>query len=194
MESGLTGRSSECPFASRLQVHRLRPRSSRAAHFHRSPSSVRRRSRSMNLKHRRLFFVGIAVLATIYIGSFAVLAFFGGYMALPSGRFRPFGLASPDTLIWQPRYGMFYAYRDAGGDRSHVADALGYVYSPLICITQLFIRPSIRFLLGDGSRPVPRPPFPSRHEFHPEVQRVFARLDREHPISPEAPTSPNEPK
>src|SRR5215208_5903102 len=122
----------------------------------------------------RLCWRTIIVLCAAYLVSFAVLAWMGGYVMVPSGYFRPpwlAGLSSTDTLVWQPRYGTFYLFHSAMDEDGYQADALGYFYSPLTVLVQRSIRPSVRFVLADGSTPSPRPALPRRRELHPNVQR-----------------------
>ena len=115
----------------------------------------------------------------LYVGSFAVLASCGGYLPLASGHFRPFQLAAGDRWIWQPRYGLFYSFRDAFGEDTHMADRLGYFYAPLICIHRWLFRPTIPFVNGDGSSIHPHPRFPTRREIHPLAQAAIFQAERD---------------
>ncbi len=137
----------------------------------------------MKTKRGKFICIALTLLSVIYLVSFAALAYFGGYMTLASGQFRPFGFASADTWVWQPRYGTFYPFHHAGGQDAHMADAIGYFYSPLICATQHSIRPSMPFIHADGSGASPYPRFPSRAELHPLMQTVVSNIERDLHIS-----------
>jgi hypothetical protein len=138
-------------------------------------------------KRAKLLCIALTSLAVSYFISFAVLAYFGGYMTVASGQFRPFRLASGDTWVWQPRYGTFYRYRDPSGRDTHMADTVGYIYSPLICVIQHTARPSMRFVHADGSAAIPYPRIPTRSELHPRMQPVISDMERQFHISWEHP-------
>ena len=61
-----------------------------------------------------------------------------------------------------------------------MADTLGCIYSPLICLHQRLFRPSIRFILPDGSSVTPRPQTPARTELHPASLQVLEQMENKY--------------
>ncbi len=72
-------------------------------------------------------------LAVLYIGSFALNSYYGGYWNKleRDGRDRwAVGLSMPTAILWQPRFGYWAPFR---------ADLLGTFYSPLIRLDRSFV-------------------------------------------------------
>lgn len=115
------------------------------------PRYCRRKFLFMTLRSKA-FINLIALILLLYVGSFIVLATFGGYTLLPSGKYRPVaGLANADTWVWQPRYGTFHFYLNAAGKEGIIATNLGYLYSPLILATQKILKPPVSMIVENGS-------------------------------------------
>ena len=136
---------------------------------------MRRDSMRAKLGNRKLIAVFLLML---YVVSFVPLAWFGGYLPRASRHFRiaP-GLAFEDSWVWQPRYGMFYRFQPAGGGEEYRADALGWIYSPLILLQQQCLHPTIRIVQSDGSRVASGPRKPLRTQLHPEVLRILPKIE-----------------
>jgi hypothetical protein len=83
------------------------------------------------------------VCVSIYIASYTLNSFFGGYWLVPEmdGRDRwSFGLAMMDAIMWQPRFG-----HEAIGR----SDYLGTFYTPLIRFDRKFVHTTIHFFDKD---------------------------------------------
>ncbi len=120
--------------------------------------------------------MALAGLVFLYLLTFTLNAFFGGYTLLPSGKYRPLtGLAQGDTWVWQPRYGTFHFYLAATGKRSTIADPLGYFYAPAILLVQRWVKPSASTGMAEG-KPYYQPP---PEQIHPVIQKMFDEMDRD---------------
>jgi len=112
-----------------------------------------------------------ACCVAIYIGSYAVLSFTGGWIVSESGELRMV-LAISDIFEWQPRFGSCQIFRWSGGNYGLRADPLGYFYAPLILFDQRFVHRTIRFISMDGKfvEPLPAPPY---DKYHPLRQNGY---------------------
>ena len=119
----------------------------------------------------------LAGLAALYVVSYASLSFTGGYRSLPTGHFRPFGLADFDALIWQPRWGECYTFRTATGDDTVVATPLGYLYRPLIALDQSYIHKKMQIFDAKGSLTT-NVDHLSVSQYHPTERPVVALIKR----------------
>ena len=109
-------------------------------------------------------------IATAYFLSFGILAHYGGYIMVPSGRtITPAGYAINDTMLWQPRFGTYIR------GRIHEDDLLGCFYSPLIRLHQHFIRPTIFLTEPDSKGRQSR--LPSRAELHPQMHQSLDQIE-----------------
>jgi hypothetical protein len=92
---------------------------------HRSKSEVR----------KSVFTLAICIF--VYVFSYGVNSFFGGYWLVPErdGKDKySFGLSITDAILWQPRFG-----HEALGD----FDLAGILYTPLIKFDRKFIHPTM---------------------------------------------------
>ena len=131
----------------------------------------------MNKRKRRVITI-IAVLG-VYLVSYAVLSFCGGYRLVMSGRARPGGLAFSDTFVWQPRFGVCYPFRTASGNDTHHMDALGLIYFPLIRLDHAFVhqtRPYITFTDDDVDQPHVHA-WPPTNQMHSTARRIIEAAD-----------------
>ena len=123
--------------------------------------------------------ITIAAVLGLYLISYAVLSFFGGYRLLMSGRTRPFALAFYDTFVWQPRFGVCYPFHTASGEDTHHMDFVGLLYFPLIHLDQTLVhqsRPYVTFEDDDldNLRFHDSPPI---EQMHPIARRLIAAAD-----------------
>ena len=121
----------------------------------------------------------VVALLGLYLVSYAVLSFCGGYRLVMSGRARPTGLAFSDTFVWQPRFGVCYTFHTASGDDTHHMDGLGLLYFPLIRLDQTLVhhsRPYITFADDDVDKPRVHD-WPPSEQMHPTAQRLIAAAD-----------------
>ena len=84
---------------------------------------------------RRVVLV-LTSLLLLYVVSFSLNTFSGGYRELPDrdGRDRySFGLSMTTAVLWQPRFGYWTPFR---------SDWLGAIYSPLIRLDRRFLHPT----------------------------------------------------
>ena len=87
----------------------------------------------------KICLMSLAVFAALYLGSYVILSVAGGHYLTFSGERRHGGrLAALDVAVWQPKYVTWIQYRSVGGDHRLRANALGYIYSPLIALDQAF--------------------------------------------------------
>ncbi|WP_348543632.1 hypothetical protein [Chthoniobacter sp.] len=125
-------------------------------------------------KPRRLrkFGIGFLGFLGVYLCSYIVLSFTGGWVVSQSGELRMI-LAVDDIFEWQPRYGQCQWFRWVGGNYGLRADRLGYFYAPLILLDQRHVHRTIRFLRLDGTfvEPFPAPPL---SQYHPLIADRFA--------------------
>jgi hypothetical protein len=90
----------------------------------------------LKTKIRKSFFA-LAICVFIYVFSYVLNSFFGGYWLIPErdGRDKySFGLSITDAILWQPRFG-----HEALGD----LDLSGAFYTPLIRLDREFIHPTM---------------------------------------------------
>jgi hypothetical protein len=91
--------------------------------------------KSPRLPAPRAFLI-LGAVTFLYIGSFALNSYFGGYWNQLErdrhGRWN-FGLSLHTAVLWQPRFGCWAPYR---------SDWLGAFYSPLIRFDRHLIHPS----------------------------------------------------
>lgn len=128
----------------------------------------------MSMKHLNRFLMAVAGLVLLYLATFGLNAFFGGYTLLPSGKYRPLsGLALGDTWVWQPRYGTFHFFLAATGKRSTIADPPGYFYAPAILLVQRWVKPSASTGMAEGGPSYQPPP----EQIHPVLQALFDEMD-----------------
>jgi hypothetical protein len=87
------------------------------------------------MSKRKRKVIMIAAMLGVYVISYALLSFCGGYRLVMFGRPNPPDLGISD-FVWQPRFGDCYQW----GAGYHM-DGLGLFYFPLIyCDQKLFIR------------------------------------------------------
>lgn len=133
----------------------------------------------MKAERRKIVVLTVGGLTLFYLGSYLALAFGGGYTFAASGKFRPINhLASTDMMVWQPRVGTFYSYRNAIGDDTYQSDWIGCTYAPLILLHQAFVAPSIRTIDSSGAVRPEGVPLPQRHQLHPAMIRELPELER----------------
>lgn len=130
-------------------------------------------------KRRRLrkFAFRFLLLLLLYVLSYALLSFSGGWMVTESGRWRPFGtVAEIDCIQWQPRLGFCQRFTWSGGHEGIRADFLGYFYAPLILLDQSHIHPTIPLFrtLGDPDNGIDTSRIPPLSEWHPTRVNQFA--------------------
>src|SRR4030095_12109336 len=149
----------------------------------RAPQSLTSGVRRPNMPHsvkptiKKRLLLAALIMAALYVVSFSVLIYNGGYLWVPSGHFRPINhLAMADTLVWQPQVGRYYAFRTASGDDTYQSDNLGSFYSPLIFLWQRFAAPSIRTVAADGTPLKAR--LPRRDQLHPTARRELPEVER----------------
>ncbi len=123
------------------------------------PLSIRRR-----LRRTCVITVGLLV---IYVCSYLILSFTGGYIVSESGEHR-IVVAMADVYIWLPYYGICRPFRNARGDHIIQYDLIGFFYCPLILLDQKYIHPTIRFL--DNGRYVVPSPAPALEKYHPRIE------------------------
>lgn len=93
----------------------------------------------------RLALLLVVLILLIYVTSYALLSVFGKYVTVASGRTRmPYGLAIPDTRVWQPYGGSGYMFLGVDRKTSWQADSVGLIYCPLMMLDQRFWHPNIR--------------------------------------------------
>jgi hypothetical protein len=147
--------------------------------------AAERRKRSGSCWFR--FLRDAAVILILYVASYAVLSYTGGWVISETGHDRPVPgapLAAADVYIWQPRYGRCEPFRNVLGENTLRADALGYLFAPLILLDQRFVHPTIPFTAPDG-RDNPAPPY---EDYHPlRANRFHGRCPYEMP--PDEPLS-----
>jgi hypothetical protein len=124
----------------------------------------------------RIRAVWLLLLLPLYLVSYAILSFMGGWMVTESGRWRPSGLAEIDSIQWQPRFGFCQRFIWSGGRPGIRADTLGYIYCPLILIDQARIHPTIPLwrLPGDPDSGFDSSRVPPITQWHPTVVNPFA--------------------
>lgn len=99
-------------------------------------------------KKIRKGFLTFAVCVSIYVVSYILNSFFGGYWLIPEmdGRDRySFGLSMPTAIMWQPRLG-----HEAIGN----FDFLGIFYKPLIRFDRKFVHTTIYLSEDDGEKTI----------------------------------------
>ena len=104
---------------------------------------------------------GCSVALTLYVISYCLDSFFGGYWEKPEmdGRDRySFGLAIPTAILWQPRWGHL-----AIGDY----DFLGMSYAPLIWLDRMCVH---RTLYVADPAGFDRASHLSRGQIHPDFR------------------------
>ena len=132
----------------------------------------------MKPQTKKRLLIATSVTAAIYLLSYAALAYGGGYLFVRSGHFRPLnGLAMMDTLVWQPRVGIFFPFRTISGKDTYQKDFIGALYSPLILFQQMTVTPSIRTVEPDGSRSTLRQTLPTRQKLHPSTQQELPEME-----------------
>jgi len=116
---------------------------------------------------RRRLLIGCAIVV-LYVGSYAVLSFTGGWIVSISGEFRPIeGIAMTDILEWQPRYGYCRRIRNVSGGYRIDADPLGYVYCPLVLLDQRYVHRTMPLSDLNAEN------VPPYDEYHPLVVNRF---------------------
>ena len=101
----------------------------------------------------------------------------GGYKSLPSGKFRPVLLSSPDTCVWQPRFGEAFPHQEISGEVTVHHDILGGVFAPLILLDQNFFHESFPAFTANYE-PTPELQKLSKSQWHP-LEKELADLDEE---------------
>ena len=123
-------------------------------------------------KRKRKVILIVAVLG-VYLISYFVLSFCGGYRLVMFGRPNPPGLGISD-FVWQPRFGECYQW----GAGYHI-DGLGLFYFPLIYCDQKLIhqsRPYLTFADADIDKPQAHG-WPPIEQMHPAARRLIAAAD-----------------
>jgi hypothetical protein len=126
----------------------------------------------MSKRKRRL--VTIAALLGVYLASYAVLSFCGGYRLVMFGRPNPPGLGLSD-FVWQPRFGERHQWGSG-----YYMDSLGFFYFPLIYCDQKLVHPSRPYLtFADFDMDKPQwHDWPPIEQMHPTARRLIAAADR----------------
>jgi hypothetical protein len=120
----------------------------------------------------------LAIAISLYVGSYAVLSWLGGYGLVRSGDFRPYTwMAMEDVFVWQPRFGMAYPFHSYDGTYIHFADFLGSLYLPLICLDQNYLHPSRPWLTVGPDGKIIEHPWPDLALMHPVAQREIRISD-----------------
>jgi hypothetical protein len=133
----------------------------------------------MKASRRKITVIAIAGAVGVYLLSYLVLAFSGGYTFAASGQFRPINhLASVDTMVWQPRVGTFYPFRNASGHDVYQSDWIGRIYSPLILLYRNFAAPTIRSVDSSGKVRESGVSLPRRNQLHPLMKRELPALEQ----------------
>ena len=131
----------------------------------------------VNATIKKRLLLAALIMPALYVVSFSVLIYNGGYLWVPSGHFRPINhLAMADSLVWQPQAGTYYAFRNAGGEDTYQSDSLGSFHRPLILLWQRFAAPSIRTVAADGT-PL-KVSLPRRDQLHPTVRRELPEVEK----------------
>jgi len=95
-------------------------------------------------RRKRIFIVMFSALA-VYIVSYVILSFCGGYEFGQSGKMRyNFGLSVLDVQQWQPRYARGRIFTQVDGTTIFQANPLGYIFAPAILLDQKFFHPTKR--------------------------------------------------
>lgn len=123
------------------------------------PATVPRATR----RRRRQWGVVFLALTTLYVGSYVVLSFAGGYEQVASGQFRLLILSNDDEFAWEPRWGFAHRKMSINGTYSTSCDLPGFFYMPLIRLDQTLFHPTLRVISPDGT-------------FHEDVARRVTRL------------------
>lgn len=93
--------------------------------------------KKMTLKKCSLY---VLLFLILYIGSYSVLSYFGGYHLAKSGNRRlDMGWSFLDIKIWRPRIGHAQIYHKIDGNLTLHADWVGLFYCPLILLDQKYV-------------------------------------------------------
>jgi hypothetical protein len=97
----------------------------------------RKKTKSKKLK---IFGFSIFVFLLLYVSSYCLLSFLGGYSTAKSGEYRlNTGLSFYDIEIWFPRFGYAQLFRTIDGKLTVHSDWVGLFYCPLILFDQKYI-------------------------------------------------------
>jgi hypothetical protein len=127
-------------------------------------------------RRKRIVILIIAALG-VYLISYALLSFCGGYRIVMSGNARPTGLAFGDTFAWQLRFGVCFPFHTALGENTYRFDALGLFYLPLIRLDQTYVHRSRPYITFDATGEPHNHPWPAIEEMHPTVRRQIRLVD-----------------
>ena len=126
---------------------------------------------------KRLSFT-LAIAVGVYVGSYGVLSWLGGYRLVMSGDFRPFDwMAVEDVFVWQPRFGVAYPFHSYDGAHIHHADFLGSLYLPLLCLDQNYLHRSRPWMTVGANGKIIEHPWPALELMHPIARRAIRISD-----------------
>ena len=130
------------------------------------------------MKKRRRTLLDLGIVVVVYVCSYGILSFLGGYRLVASGHYRPITwMAMEDVFVWQPRFGMCYPFDTIGGDHVHHLDEIGTLFYPLIQFDQCYIHRSQPFITVSSDGHVSDAVWPPIELMHPVARRTIRIAD-----------------
>lgn len=107
-----------------------------------NPQKTHREKRA---KYRKIFLC-VLMFLILYIGSYTILTCMGNYIWSQSGEYRwnTSYVSVTDVLIWKPKLIWWRIFRNIDGEYAVQANLLGYLYTPLIYVDQIYIHKTKR--------------------------------------------------
>ena len=98
----------------------------------------------------------IAVVITgVYVGSYVILSYYGGYVQTQSGLVRfNWGFSVTDIHQWQPRFAFCQRFRQVDGNWILRANFLGYIFAPLILADQAVVHKTVHLFNPETGEPI----------------------------------------
>lgn len=91
---------------------------------------------------RRL--ISLAIMLSLYVGTYSVLSANGRYIMRPSGerRWNQTGMALMDTSLWTPAGVSWDRRRSVTGKYVYESDPLGWLFLPLLSLDRRYVHPT----------------------------------------------------